>query len=64
MEEFDEFLNYKRIYGVGDDKQSTLKRIKMIKFTVSKCYVTQVRTLLYGPNSLLKCKNMVTIRAF
>lgn len=41
--QFDEFLNVILIYGVGDDKQSNLKRINMIKFTVPKCYVTQVR---------------------
>lgn len=60
--QFDEFLNVILIYGVGDDKQSNLKRINMIKFTVPKCYVTQVRRGLYGPYSLLKCKNMVTKR--
>lgn len=32
--QFDEFLNVILIYGVGDDKQSNLKRINMIKFTV------------------------------
>lgn len=63
VEEFDEFLNVIIIYGVGDDKQSNLKRINMIKFTVPKCYVTQVRRGLYGPYSLLKCKNMVMKRA-
>lgn len=41
--QFDEFLNVILIYGVGDDKQSNLKRINMIKFTVPKCYVEQVR---------------------